>query len=410
LSLRDRARTLLKGWGPAAVSRTEYYRVACPLGHPLQGQRTEGYQALRCPSCGEGIFVLPRSPLPEPPASEKTRSHPKSNPAEPLAWPEEPVALTDPAPNQQVTEREADAEIEWEDVEEEFDPSAPDETASAPNEPNHQAPSEPKTTRRREAGSRSSKAVATEDDLEFAPVQERLTLAEWARKRRNSLIFLGVGLLVLCTLGYRFWRNKREELPRIAEIGRTQGLPALDEGRFDTAHQLLAPAKRAVVALGDAYQGASEIKQGADEAEIYAKLVPDSLESILSEAARYDPKEWPSRFATLYKGRTVIIDAHITGTPREKRPAYELDYRIFEEGEGGKPRRMGRIDTTGFRLFEITQPKVGDHVQFGAELSAFEFDEVTEEWWVRLKPDSGVIMTHLKALEAIGWPTGEDSP
>ena len=71
---------------------------------------------------------------------------------------------------------------------------------------------------------------------------------------------------------------------------------------------------------------------------------------------------------------------------------------------------VGRIDTTGFRHLELTQPKVGDRVQFGARLESFAFDTMSEEWRVGLVPDSGVEMIHKKALEAFGWPIPEDPP
>src|SRR4051812_9629840 len=73
LNLRDRARTLLQGLTTSPPPTVQYYDVVCPEGHRLRGQRTAGYQALRCPTCGEGIFVLPRSPLPEPPLPSSDR-------------------------------------------------------------------------------------------------------------------------------------------------------------------------------------------------------------------------------------------------------------------------------------------------------------------------------------------------
>jgi hypothetical protein len=222
---------------------------------------------------------------------------------------------------------------------------------------------------------------------------------------------VGVGLLVVGTVAFRAWRASQQGLPQIAERGRTQGLEALEAGKFDTAHQLLSEASRAVDAMGGAYEGAEEIRQGAREAAIYSNLVPESLESLLAEAGRSDPQEWASTFTDVYKGRAIIIDAHITSEPDGvRRLGYGLDYRIFEEGEGGRPMRVGRIDTTGFQIFELSRPRVGDRVQFGARLASFTFDPVTEEWLVGLEPDSGVEMIHKRALRAFGWPVPEDPP
>src|SRR5262249_61977941 len=123
---------MLQGWAPAEPPRPQYYHVACDQGHPLQGQRTEGYQALRCPTCGEGIFVLPRSPLPDPPAP-KARTRPVRAPIAPVD--EGPVRLTDPPPSTQPPPpEEAEADIEW------LDPADAD-PAKAPPQP--QPPARP---------------------------------------------------------------------------------------------------------------------------------------------------------------------------------------------------------------------------------------------------------------------------
>jgi hypothetical protein len=212
----------------------------------------------------------------------------------------------------------------------------------------------------------------------------------------------------MATVAFRIWRSRLQDLPRIAELGRVEGLAALDEGKFDRANQLLSAAKRAVARLGDEFQGASAIRQGADEAAIIVKLAPSSLEAMLDEAAPADANEWSDRFATLYKGRSIIVDAHVTAVPDGRGAGrYELDYRIFRGGDGGRPQSLGRIDTTGFRLFETISPKIGDRVTFGARLASFQFDMSHEEWLVGLEPE-GVLMTHTKALEALGWPSADD--
>jgi len=223
-------------------------------------------------------------------------------------------------------------------------------------------------------------------------------------------MFSGVGLLIVATFGFRQWRQHRQDLPRVAALGRVEGLSALDEGKFDKAYQLLSAARRAVDSLGDAVEGASQIRQGAAEAAIYINLVPERLESILDEAGRYDTEEWPAHFSTLYKGRSILIDAHIIAVPGgSEDTGYELDYQIFPDGEG-KLQRVGRIDTRGFRLFEDARPKVGDRVQFGARLASFTYDNQANEWLVGLEPDSGVFITHPKALEALGWPNVAELP
>lgn len=75
MSFLGRARKALGDWGAKELG-PQYYDVACPEGHRLSGERLETYQALRCPACGLGVFILPKSLLPEPPRPA-TKAAPK---------------------------------------------------------------------------------------------------------------------------------------------------------------------------------------------------------------------------------------------------------------------------------------------------------------------------------------------
>lgn len=414
--LLQNARKFFQGLAPAPAARSQSFSVACPEGHRLTGVRTEGYQALRCPTCGEGIFVLPRSPLPEPAAPASTAPARHRAPA-PFVD-DDPVALSDPTPvldrdDRRGTDAGAESEelaaVEW--VDEPVAPGVgPEDFAREEMEAQTRPPAADRAETVEAAGraTRRPRPRPRPNDLPApppAPVTPRVPAGERLRRHRNPFIFLTVGLVVVGTVAFRVWRSRVADLPRVAEAGRVEGLAALDAGKFDRAHQLLSEAKRAVDALGDAYQGAGAIRQGADEAEIIARLAPGTLEDVLDEAARADPAAWSRRFDTLYKGRTVILDTQIVSVPDgQGNGHFELDYRIFREGEGGQPSSVGGADTTGFRLFELTRPKVGDRVTFGARLRSFRFDLARETWFAEFEPDSGVIMTHTGALEALGWP------
>ncbi len=422
LNLLDRARMLLTNLATAAPTHVQTYNVLCPEGHRLRGERTEGYQALRCPTCGEGVFSLPRSCLPDPtPPSTSARTRRAAEIA-PEAVEEGPVRLTDPLPSQEIPDLEPEGEIEWMDEEgaaaaDDSPPAEPPgprpEPAPAPR-PRGNAPRRSDSPVSKPAPRREAAATLTTEPAP-PPVIERFSA--WVRRRRNPLIFLGVFLIVAGTIGLRSWRSHRQELPRIAETALEQGLPALDEGRFDTAHQLLSAGARAVEALGGAVEGADAIRQGAREAAIYASRLSEPLEAILAEAgSQQEPAEWPSRFATVYKGRSIILRATVTAVPdADGKGGYDIDYRVFQAGEGIKPDRFGRIDLTGFKLFEEAKPKVGDEVTFGARLDSFALDTGgglpadtrSDQWLVGLEPGSGVFMRHPKALQALGWPDPE---
>lgn len=402
--------------GAAPASRAQRYSVACAQGHRLTGLRTEGYQALRCPTCGDGIFVLPRSPLPDPTDERGSSSRPRSRSSVPAHDEDDaPIALRDPdaVPDDEPQPEDAiDGEVIWEDEAPASPPNltpvgSPEDLAAEEIAQASQA-SRPRQATRPKPG---PKAKADESKGHVARVVEpRPRLADRLRARRNPLIFGGVLVIVAATVGFRLWRARIADLPRVAELGRTEGLTALDEGKFERAHQILSNARRAVESLSGEVEGASAIVQGADEASVIVNLVSESLESLLDQASRAESKAWESTFNELYAGRTVILDDFIRATPDGRgNGSYELEYEILPMSEGGKPRTRGRIDLTGFRLFELTKPRVGDHVSFGAQLKSFRYDLDRERWLVGLVPESGVQMTHARALEALGIAPDTDA-
>jgi hypothetical protein len=225
----------------------------------------------------------------------------------------------------------------------------------------------------------------------------------------NRWLLVLVPLLVVGTVAWRVRMNRRQEYPLIAEKGRTEGIKALEEGNFGKAHKLLSDAKSAVDALGGAFDGADDIRQAADEAEILDVLITQDLGELLDEAGRH-PDTWPSTFKKLYKGRSIFIDSVIIAAPDGTGSSrFELSCLILPPGEASSfrersgPDRMAVIDLTDFKLFELAGTKVGQQVIFGARLESFTYDEASDRWLIRLEPRSGVFITHTAALDAIGW-------
>jgi hypothetical protein len=234
-------------------------------------------------------------------------------------------------------------------------------------------------------------------------------LAARVRRHRTILIVGGVLLLVAGTFGIRKLREHRQNLPQIAEQNTADGLVALELGDFDIAKSKLARAARALEELGD--EDAPKIRQNAKEAAILADLASSSLEEIVEDVATRE--QGPSNFTTLYKGRSVLLEAKIAALPDPNGAhGYELDYLILG-GAGSRPKR-GRIDLIGFRLFADAGPKVGDTVTFGGRLQAVTLGD-DGVWRVLLAPDSGVRIVSTqawKALESLEFypPTaGEDA-
>jgi hypothetical protein len=380
----------------------------------LYGQRTEVYQALRCPTCGEGVFILPRSPLTDPPAPPEKKRPRTVEVAELID--EGPIALADPPPMEEPPPEEekaidngalepaeaeararapkrpmAEVEIEFEeDLEAEARRRAARAKATAAAGAAQGVAAAPQSKKKRPVTVRSSEPARPM--VEVAP--ER-TFGEWVHGNRHPLIFLAVLLLVVGTVVYRLRQKRHQELPQIALLGKEKGLPALDAGEFDTAQRLLGEAARAVRELGGDYEDGEAILQGAAEASIFVDLIPRPLEELINEAARAQTdKEWQERFTTLYKGRSVILDGHAA------------QYRILARS-GLNSNRMGRVDTTGIELLESAKAKKGEaSLVVGARLESIHLE--AGEWVVRLDPKSVVVMKHWDALKAFGWPVESD--
>ncbi len=420
-----RAKTLMQGWVAPAPPVATQYNVACANGHRLRGNRTEGYQALRCPTCAEAVFILPQSPLPEPPVPTVARSPTRSRSThqtnlDTLASDDAPHVLVDPpawsepavTPGTRAAATASDDEvvdIDWVDGVEEPAASAT-APAGRPNvvPPASSPPAARPATPRPKPARPVPPAAALLAPAPLAIPAPRPTFREWTWSHRNPLLAVGFVLLVLGAVGVKRWKQRQEELPRIAEIGRTEGLKKLDSGDFFAAKKILADAAAAVDAMGGRFAGGDAIRHAAQEAAIFTDLVPQTLEDLVEEAATYDVNAWSAHFAAIYQGRSIIIETTITAIPDPAKPEsrYTDAYRIAV-GRGPTPQFSGRIDYTGFELFTLTEPNVGDTKLFGARLAALECDLTTNIWVLKLEPRSGVFMTHPEALQAINWPAGE---
>ncbi len=431
-------------------TKAEHFNVRCVAGHRVRGERTEGYQALRCPACGEGVFVLPRSPLPMPTAPKRSEMPRSRQMMGERLVDEGPVELSDPASVSVDLGGDdhgaVDADIIWDDaLPEAAPPVAPKKLVRSLDEsvdlgvagPPAAAGATPKArstpgggasrgqrarerTHPRAAGGRETRTAPGDDRLSrprpetavaAAPGQAEQVheIKPLSRKRLlNRVLIVLVPVLVLATVAWTYRQNVRQGLPLVAEKGRTEGIAALEAGEFDKANELLSKAKAAVDDLGGAVQDADKIRQAADETAIFLKLISEDLGKLLGDLSSMSPSERANTFDTLYKGRSIILDTTITAAPDGTAASkYELAFRILPWGESnkrdGSPDRSGVFDLTGFQLFEQVPRKVGDQVIFGARLQSLEFDADMNLYLVRFMPKSGVYITHTKALESLHW-------
>jgi hypothetical protein len=448
LKFLGRAKKFLQDLGTEPAARTQYFNVTCASGHRVRGERTEGYQALRCPACGEGVFVLPRSPLPEPVAPAGA-PEPRRTQVQALnPWVEEgPVELTDPLQGTLELDDGTgpdEAEIVWDDEPAEVAPRqiapaqpqvAPEDLAAAEIDAARRAQGPvadgagrrsgadrqaaasaagPRTARGPAEARGAAQSVRPRRGTAAGPESAPAVIEIRPRKRsgpRIGLIFLVLALVVATAFGLRAWKQRRAQYPQIVKRGLEEGIPALDAGDFDRANQLLSAARSAVEALRGDIEGADDVRRAAKEAALFVDLCPETLENMLAEAGRGDPAAWESKFETLYKGRYLLFDTQIEATPAESGTgAYEIAYVVVPPGEASRfgdgrvaqPDRYATIDLAGFELLEGL-PKDA-HATFGAKLRSIAYDSEQHHWVVRLEPKSGVFITHHRALEALGFP------
>jgi hypothetical protein len=436
LDFLGRARKMLRGMTPPEPPRPQYYNVTCPEGHPLRGQRTEGYQAIRCPTCGEGIFVLPRSPLPDPPAPSTLR--PRRRKPAPTPVPDDaPILLAEAPPQEELEEvvwldpepgvgddegAEADeaavepGQAEEIRIEAEPEPGAPppdpeippEYLAPPPRQPDRPAPAAPRARPRPAPGRRRPEPAVAEaagprmvPEGRFIAVPEPAGPGAWVGRHRVALVVVGALALAAITVAYRVWKQRLENLPQVAESSWDAGREALEEGKFDEAKHELAVAADAFARLGIDDERRTLSRQLADEAALLAdrcRLQPDEL---IEEAASANPAEWPSRFDAVYRGRSIILDTTISETPETSAGRrYEVDFRIYA-GRGPIASREGVIDLEGFALLRSLKPRRGQPVVFGGRIDDLTFKDGL--WHLKLAPDSGVVMTHQDGLKHADW-------
>ena len=397
-------RKMIKRLGPTEPPAPQFYRVECGEGHVLRGPRTEGYQAIRCPGCGEGLFVLPRSPLPEPPSppSEKARKRPSQDADEPIQWVEVPnQALQPPDPTgvdfyEDTVAPSLEADPPALEAPSQPEPPRPKQPRKAAASAGPTPEARPAKTRRRSRSAPTAPVAAIPGQI-FVPDRPPLAVRLW--RYRHLLMLTGVLMLVTATIAYRSYRTWWENLPKVAAEARAEGVEALSSGAFDLAKQQLAIAADALERLDD--PDAPPVRQAASEAAIFADLANRSLEELVEEVA-LRPDTGTDDSPLTQKDRSLLIASRVAALPRDDR-GYDLEYRVFS---GGK---MGRLDLSGFKLFEGLSLKVGDSVTFGGRLESIRLGS-DNLWQVRLAPESGVFLTTpegWQAARSLGWPVDD---
>ncbi len=414
------------------------FEARCPAGHEFIGTRQELFQAIRCPECGEGIFILPTTWLPVPPMASVTDLIPlgeirkqavpqkedpddqnPDNPTDPpdsahrppkipLREPTRPTArkpdsmpVDDPAARYQVESAGAPDQAEFERM---IQDDA-DRQSSARME-GHTARTASPSKRPKSARPVPAKPDATVEDPENDPefdhdeeIAEDYRPPFYQRISRTVWIGLGVTAIMGLTVFFQIRQSHREQLPRLANLGRTEGIAKLDSGQFDEAKQILAEAASAYDEMNDQSDEARSIRQAARESAIFADLVSRPIDEIIDSVAA--DATGRSEFLNQHRGRSIIIESRVTKTPQQG-GQYDLDFRAAVGPGPDSARPLGRLDLAGLKLLDDLKPGLGDSVLIGVRLKDLELKDGL--WWIRLEPSSGVMITHWNALSAIGWP------
>jgi hypothetical protein len=140
---------------------------------------------------------------------------------------------------------------------------------------------------------------------------------------------------------------------------------------------LPAPERRRVIHL-------------AQQAELLADLLSESLGEILQRAGAMQEEEWQAQFSRRYRDHAVVFDADVR---REAFGVFHLDYQVRA---GAEP---ARIDLGGLKLLAELPVDRPPRLLFGARLATMA-REAPGVWVVRFAPDSGVLLTDVRAVTA----------
>jgi hypothetical protein len=345
--LLDRARKALGG-GPRELPAAEPFQLLCACGQRVSGFRQEYRQFVRCPGCGECLFVLPVSPYPKPAPTE--------SPLEPVEMP--------------LAER-------------------------PPRRPRRRR--RPLGVRLRIRGRRMRRGT------------KRALWSLVPPRRWFSPVRLIVMAILLAIAGtpwlaihLRRWGGLTGDIAAARPVWEA----ALKRGDFAAAREELDRASSRLKRYGSGTRDEREIEHLADEVALLADLLqPTALETrfdeLIRKAGSMPPQQWRHYFLTAGNPSLVFDVYLIPNSDETGQVAYQTETNLFIGA-------ACRLDCKGLKLFERLAPAQPTRVLFGARIEAVEpLPGAADEWLIRLAPDSGVLLTSADCLEQLGWPIDE---
>lgn len=252
-----------------------------------------------------------------------------------------------------------------------------------------------------------SRAIFVLPSSVFAPRAETAAASRPRRWWRWPLL-AGIGCFLLLLIGFALLRpylvrkGDGQEKPFDPKEKIALGRRQLGQGKFKLAHKTLDEVvkhPRTPDALSPA--DVRELNQLHRQADLLARCLVVELYEVAALALRTrDPEEWALRFDGDFKGRSVVFDSPV-GRNKQGRPAL-LNWQV----EAPDDERV-RVAIEELELLRDLPLDDRPRLIFGARLAACE-REPGGDLVIRLRPDSGVLLTDLDATRAIWLGTAPD--
>ena len=351
--LLDRARKMFGG-GAEEPPPAEPFELACACGQRLNGARSDHRQFLRCPGCGQLLFVMPEScyPVPSLPPGVVPR------------WPDAEADAAD-----ERTDAKAKAVV----VEE-------------------RPPGPPVGARLREGLKRAGADTA-------AGLRSLKPPARWFSPVR--LLLFGVVAAIAGTAVVTVYLGRRSGLAQELAAARDASLAAVNKGDFKEARRRLDRAVKSLERYGAGDRAYADFEQFAREVAIFAELMEPTLETLIDDVRSMTAERAATHVRESLRSPTLILEAGVRTAPGVEPGSPQLDAKLLVGTE------LARVETADLTIFRRLPEEMPSRVLFGARVRTIERGQADVGWVIRLEPDSGVWITSTTCLEKIGWPVDD---
>ena len=187
-----------------------------------------------------------------------------------------------------------------------------------------------------------------------------------------------VPLLVITTVAWRYRRSSMQEYPLIAEKGRNEGFRRSRKGISTRPTSSSPPPSRPWMHWAGPSKTPTRSATPPTKPRSSSTCSPRLWRRCSTRRAEPIPTSGrpSSRPSTRDERSSIDSIDHGRARPGRHRRATRSQYGVFPRAEpaisargDARPDRIGVIDLTGFQLFELAPPHVGDHVTFGARLA-----------------------------------------